>query len=63
MKTLPIFKGYTIDCRLKELRWFDNGKMLSMPFDYYGAEEVISEYIETLDTNSEAFTEIAEAVI
>lgn len=62
IRQLPQFKGYTIDARLKELRWFDSeGQMHSASFD--DADEILSEYINTLDTNSDDFQEIAEAIL
>lgn len=65
---LPTFKGYTVDSRLKEFRRIQKqGKhfagMEYIGFDSDKGDRLLSAYIRTLDTSSEEFKRIAEAVI
>ena len=63
IRILPTFKGWTIDSRLKEFRRFHEcGALLNLPFDSDEGDVLLTEYIQTLDTESPEFEEIARAV-
>ncbi len=70
LKTLPIFKGWIVDARLKEFReenWRyqlkNFGDINTVPFDSENGDRILTEYIKTLDAASEEFKEISQAVI
>ncbi len=63
MTFLPVFKGYTIDTRLKQLRYVhDDGAIDFIEFDSEEGDAIICEYIRSLDPESDAFRNIADAV-
>ncbi len=67
MRKLPIFKGYTVDGRLKEFRKVecpaDHSKPIEfIPFDSEEGDRLLCELIKTLPTTSRLFKEIADAI-
>ena len=62
IRILPIFKGWTVDARLKEFRTFFEGNLVNLPFDTDKGDAFLSEYIKTLDPDSAEFNEIARAI-
>ena len=58
IRTLPIFKGYTVDARLKQFRCFWQGELEIVEFDTDLGDELLTEYIQTLDDDSPEFKEI-----
>ena len=63
IRQLPVFKGYTVDARLKEFRYFHkNGELVTWPFNCELGDKLLTQYIRTLDVNSEEFKEIAYAI-
>ncbi len=63
MRRLPTFRGYTIDARLKELRFVHpDGAIDFIAFDSEEGDAILAAYIPTLDPDGDAFKEIAQAV-
>ena len=53
IKQLPVFKGYTVDVRLKEFRRIHpKWGIVFIPFDCDAGEILLNGYIKTLDENS-----------
>lgn len=64
IRILPVFKGYTIDARLKQLRKHISGHDFEfLEFDSEKGDRILTQYIKSLDSDSEEFKEIANAVI
>lgn len=61
VKVLPAFKGYTVDVRLRQFRKADPGKQSIEFVDFSSPEgdDLLEEYIGTLDKDSTEFREIA----
>jgi len=60
---LPVFKGYTIDVRLKQIRRvYKSGRIDFIEFDSEQGDKILVRYIKSLDPESEAFQRIAVAV-
>jgi len=57
-KQLPIFKGYTIDVRLRQFRKVIGQKIIFIEFDSEKGENLLSKYIESLNRNSRDFKEL-----
>jgi len=58
--TLPVFKGYTVDVRLRQFRKanLDSG-LEFVDFESPQGDDLLEEYLGTLDENSAEFKEIA----
>lgn len=64
IKQLPTFKGWTIDARLKQLRFVhSNNTITFLDFESDKGDYILTKYMETLDPDSEAFNEIARAIL
>lgn len=67
IRELPVFKGYTVDVRLKEFRkaGFTStgkpGKIEFVPFDTDKGDRLLSELIKTLPVDSPLLDEIANS--
>ena len=63
IRILPVFKGYTVDARLKQLRKHIGGHDFEfLEFDSDKGDRILSQYIKSLDSDSEEFKEIARAI-
>ena len=63
IRILPIFKGYTVDARLGQFRKvFKSGAIEFLEFDSEKGDVLLTEYIKTLDADSEEFKQIARAI-
>jgi hypothetical protein len=63
IRILPIFKGYTVDARLKQFRkHIGDHDFEFLEFDSDKGDRILSQYIKTLDPDSEEFNEIARAI-
>jgi len=65
---LPIFKGYTVDVRLKQFRRIVKQSkffagMEYLEFDSDKGDILLTKYIKTLDIHSAEFDLIARAII
>ena len=59
IRTLPIFKGWTVDARLKEFRKMDINVFPNfISFDSEKGDRILTQYIKTLDIKSPEFEEI-----
>jgi hypothetical protein len=64
IKKLPIFKGWTVDLRVREFRkvhYDATGQPCGMEwlrFDTQEGDELLGEFIETIDKNSPLWQEI-----
>lgn len=57
---LPVFKGYTVDVRLRQFRRVNPDTSIEfLDFDSQKGDELLGEYINTLDKDSAEFREIA----
>jgi hypothetical protein len=64
IRQLPVFKGYTVDARLKQFRRVEYGKRLQfIEFDSPQGEKLLVKYIRTLDFNTQEGREIFKAVV
>lgn len=68
IRTLPIFKGWTVDARLKQFRRIKKQSeffagMEYLNFDTDKGDRLLTQYIKKLDKNSEEFNEIARAIL
>jgi len=64
IRILPVFKGYTVDVRLKQFRKiFKSGGIEFLDFDTEKGDKILTEYIKTLDADSEEFNAIAAAIL
>ena len=61
MKALPVFRGYTVDVRLRQFRKVSDG-IEFLDFDSELGDELLGEYIDTLDRDSEEFRAITQYV-
>lgn len=61
---LPTFKGYTVDVRLKEFRKTSlaDGSLEFIPFSSIKGEELLSEFVSSLDSNSKGDLQILSAL-
>lgn len=57
-KKLPIFKGYTVDVRLKQFRKVKKERIEFVEFDSAEGEKLFSKYIDGLSTKSKEFKEL-----
>ena len=63
IRILPVFKGYTVDARLGQFRKvFKSGAIEFLEFDSEKGDVLLTEYIKTLDADSEEFKQIARAI-
>ena len=55
MRELPVFRGYTVDVRLRQFRKADAVKRMIefVDFESEQGEELLSAYVDTLDADSE----------
>ena len=63
IRTLPIFKGYTVDVRLKQFRRIVKQSkffagMEYLDFDSDKGDRILTQYIKTLDIKSPEFEEV-----
>lgn len=64
IRTLPLFKGYTVDARLRQFRKvFKSSAIEFLDFDTEKGDALLTKYIKTLDPDSEEFNAIAGAVL
>ena len=63
MRVLPLFQGYTVDCRLREFRLYDNEGMAFIAFDSEVGEKMLCEYIDTLRPGSVEFVEVVNSIL
>jgi len=64
IRILPIFKGYTVDARLSQFRKvFKSGAIEFVDFDSEKGDALLTEYIKTIDVNSDGFNQIARAIL
>lgn len=63
LRKLPEYKGYTIDCRLRQIRKITEKVSIFLDFDSSEGDAILSEYINTLDIDSIEFKTIADAVV
>ena len=60
MRVLPVFKDYTVDVRLRQFRKANPVKRLEfVDFSSPEGDDLLEEYLGTLDENSAEFKEIA----
>lgn len=60
VKVLPVFKGYTVDARLRQFRkGSPKAGMEFLDFSSEKGDELLGEYIQTLDNSSAEFRKIA----
>ena len=62
VRKLPTFRGYTVDLRLKEFRRVPkgHGRIEFVPFDSEKGDELLCEYIKTLDRDG--VSEVGRAI-
>lgn len=58
LQKLPIFKGYTVDVRLKQFRKVNKKQIEFLDFDSVKGEILLSEYIKSLNSKSKEFKEL-----
>ena len=63
MKALPVFKGYTVDARLRQFRKVSTEGIKFIDFSSSEGDELLGEYIETLDQDSDEFRDVAARVL
>jgi len=63
MKALPVFRGYTVDARLRQFRKVSPDGIEFLDFSSQEGDSVLGEYIETLDRDSDEFREVAARVL
>ncbi len=68
IRTLPVFKGWTIDARLKQLRRIKqiNKHFACMEYLDFGSDKgdkIMTQYIKSLKSDSEKLNEIARAIL
>ena len=64
IRILPTYKGYTVDARLGQFRKvFRSGEIEFLEFDSEKGDKILTEYIKTLDVDSEEFNRIARAIV
>jgi hypothetical protein len=52
IKELPVFKGYTVDIRLKQFRKVEKGEIEFIDFKSLQGDDLLGEFIETIDENT-----------
>ena len=64
IRTLPQFKGWTIDARLKQLRYVHgNNAITFLDFDSEKGDYILTQYIKSLEPYVDEFNEIARAIL
>lgn len=65
MRKLPEFRGYTVDVRLQQFRKSDpsNKTIEFVDFSSPEGDDLLEEYIGTLEKNSTEFKEIATCLL
>jgi hypothetical protein len=68
IRQLPVFKGYTVDVRLKQFRRIVKQSkffagMEYLEFDSDKGDRILTQYIKTLDIHTPEFDEIAQAIV
>ena len=64
IRILPIFKGYTVDARLGQFRKvFKSSRIEFLEFGSEKGDKILTQYIKTLDADSEEFKAIARAIV
>ena len=59
MKQLPVFKGYTVDVRLKQFRKVSPNRQITfVDFKTEQGDKLLSQYIASLDVNNPEHKEI-----
>ncbi len=54
MRKLPVFKGYTVDFRLQEIRKAVYGQALEfIPFDSVKGQKILGEFLKTPEGEAE----------
>ena len=64
VRELPVFRGYTVDIRLRQFRKVSR-EMSSIEFIDFSSEEgdlLLGDYIESLDSNSPKDKEILDSI-
>ena len=59
MRALQVFRGYTVDARLRQFRKVSPEGIEFLDFSSPEGDELLGEYIETLDQDSDEFREVA----
>ena len=62
MRALPVFRGYTVDVRLRQFRRVSSEGIEFLDFGSEQGDELLGEYIDTLDRDSAEFSTIAHYV-
>ena len=64
MRILPVFKGWTVDARLKEFRKVTrNGEITFLPFSTEEGDNLLTLYVRSLDVDSQEFREISLSIL
>jgi hypothetical protein len=63
VRTLPVFKGYTVDSRLMQFRKVTSVGIEFVNFETEEGDRLLARYIPTLDANSEEFRDLADAIM
>ena len=63
MRALPVYKGYTVDARLRQFRKVSPDGIEFLEFSSQVGDSLLGEYIETLDKDSDEFREVAARVL
>lgn len=59
-RQLPVFKGFTVDTRLRQFRRVRVQQIEFIDFDSEEGEKLLLEYIESLDKDSKEFKEVTK---
>jgi len=62
VKQLPIFKGYTVDVRLKQFRKIVGQKIIFVEFESVKGEKLLSEYLKESEDESEEFNNLTRQI-
>jgi len=57
VKKLPVFKGFTVDVRLKQFRRVKNDSIEFITFDSERGRILVEEYLDSLNRHSRKFKE------
>ena len=63
MRALQVFRGYTVDARLRQFRKVSPEGIEFLDFSSPEGDELLGEYIETLDKDSDEFRDVAARVL